>query len=83
MAATEFTTWTAYRKQVLDAIVTGVNAGTIVLQSETTVGPDGIVRTFRNLLELERHVDWVANKVAIENTQTDGRGRRLFLAAVR
>lgn len=83
MAATEFTTWTAYKKQVLDAIVAGVNAGTVVLQSETTVGPDGIVRTFRNLLELERHVDWVANKVAIENAQTDGRGRRLFLAAVR
>ena len=78
-----FTTWAAYKKQVLDAIVAGVNAGTIVLQSETAVGPDGIVRTFRNLLELERHVDWVANKVAIENAQTDGRGRRLFLAAVR
>lgn len=78
-----FTTWSAYKTQVLDAIVAGVNAGTVVLQSETTVGPDGIVRTFRNLLELERHVDWVANKVAIENAQTDGRGRRLFLAAVR
>lgn len=78
-----FTTWTAYKTQVLDAIVAGVNAGTIVLQSETAVGPDGIVRTFRNLLELERHVDWVNAKVVAESTGTDPRGRRLFLAAVR
>ena len=78
-----FTTWTAYKAQVLDAIVSGVNAGTIALQSVSPVGPDGVAQTFRNLLELERHVDWVTNKVAIENASTDGRGRRLFLAAVR
>ena len=78
-----FTTWTAYKTQVLDAIVAGINAGTITLQATTAVGPDGVSRTFRNLLELERHVDWVSNKVAIENTSADGRGRRLFLAAVR
>jgi len=78
-----FTTWTAYKTQVLDAIVSGVHAGTIALQSVSPVGPDGVAQTFRNLLELERHVDWVTNKVAIENASTDGRGRRLFLAAVR
>lgn len=78
-----FSTWAAYKTQVLDAIVSGVNAGTIILQSESPIGPDGVTRTFRNLLELERHVDWVAGKVAIENASTDGRGRRLFLAAVR
>ena len=78
-----FSTWAAYKTQVLDAIVSGVNAGTIALQSVSPVGPDGVAQTFRNLLELERHVDWVTNKVAIENASTDGRGRRLFLAAVR
>lgn len=78
-----FSTWAAYKTQVLDAIVSGVNAGTIALQSVSPVGPDGVAQTFRNLLELERHVDWVNNMVAIENASTDGRGRRLFLAAVR
>lgn len=77
-----FTTWAAYKTQVLDAIVAGVSAGDITLQSIAPVGPDGISRTFRNLLELERHVDWVQNKVVAEAASTDGRGRRLFLGAV-
>ena len=78
-----FTTWTAYKTTVLDSIVAGVSTGSILLQSVQPLGPDGVARTFRNLLELERHVDWVANKVAQETAATDGRGRILFCAAVR
>lgn len=78
-----FTTWAAYKTQVLDAIVSGVNAGTIALQSESPIGPDGVARTFRNLLELERHVDWVNQKVQSENAIAEPRRRILFLAGVR
>lgn len=78
-----FTTWAAYKTQVLDAIVSGVNAGTIVLQSESPIGPDGVTRTFRNLLELERHVDWVNQKVQSESAIAEPRRRILFLAGVR
>lgn len=78
-----FTTWAAYKTQILDSIVDGVQSGSIMLQSVQPVGPDGVARTFRNLLELERHVDWVAAKVVAENAASDGRGRRLFLGAVR
>ena len=78
-----FTTWKAYKTQVLDSIVAGVASGSIMLQSVQPLGPDGVARTFRNLLELERHVDWVAAKVVAEDAATDGRGRRLFCAAVR
>ena len=78
-----FTTWTAYKKTVLDGIVDGVASGSILLQSVQPMGPDGVARTFRNLLELERHVDWVANKVSQEAAASDGRGRILFLGAVR
>ena len=78
-----FTTWKAYKTQVLDSIVAGVASGSIMLQSVQPLGPDGVARTFRNLLELERHVDWVNGKVVAEDATTDGRGRRLFCAAVR
>lgn len=78
-----FTTWAAYKTQILDSIVDGVQSGSIMLQSVQPVGPDGVARTFRNLLELERHVDWVAAKVVAESAASDGRGRRLFLGAVR
>ena len=78
-----FTTWTAYKQTVLDGIVDGVASGSILLQSVQPMGPDGVARTFRNLLELERHVDWVANKVAQETAASDGRGRILFCGAVR
>lgn len=78
-----FTTWTAYKTTVLDSIVAGVSTGSILLQSVQPLGPDGVARTFRNLLELERHVDWVTAKVAQEAAATDGRGRILFCAAVR
>lgn len=77
-----FTTWAAYKTSVLDAIVAGVAAGQVTLQSVQPMGPDGVARTFRNLLELERHVDWVNGKVVQETAATDGRGRRLFLGAV-
>lgn len=77
-----FTTWAAYKTQVLDSIVAGVSSGSILLQSVQPLGPDGVARTFRNLLELERHVDWVAAKVVSENLGTDKRGRRLFLGGV-
>lgn len=78
-----FTTWAAYKTQVLDSIVAGVSSGSIMLQSVQPLGPDGVARTFRNLLELERHVDWVNGKVVEEAAATDGRGRRLFLGGVR
>lgn len=78
-----FTTWAAYKTQVLDSIVAGVSSGSIMLQSVQPLGPDGVARTFRNLLELERHVDWVGGKVVEEAAATDGRGRRLFLGGVR
>lgn len=78
-----FTTWTAYKTLVLNGIVDGVASGSILLQSVQPMGPDGVARTFRNLLELERHVDWVTNKVAQETAASDGRGRILFCAAVR
>jgi hypothetical protein len=78
-----FTTWAAYKTTVLDSIVAGVASGSIMLQSVSPMGPDGIARTFRNLLELERHVDWVTNKVAQEAAASDGRGRILFMGAVR
>lgn len=77
-----FTTWTAYKTLVLDSIVSGVASGSILLQSVQPLGPDGVARTFRNLLELERHVDWVTNKVAQEAAAADGRGRILFMGAV-
>ena len=77
-----FSTWAAYKTQVLDALVEGINAGTLTLQSVAPVGPDGIARTFRNLLELERHIDWVEAKVVQEAAATDNRGRRLFLGGV-
>lgn len=77
-----FTTWAAYKVQVLDSIVAGVASGSILLQSVQPLGPDGVARTFRNLLELERHVDWVAAKVVSENSGADKRGRRLFLGGV-
>lgn len=77
-----FTTWASYKTLVLDAIVAGVSSGSIMLQSVAPVGPDGIARTFRNLLELERHVDWVEAKVVTEAAAADGRGRRLFLGGV-
>lgn len=79
----DFTSWAAYKVQVLDSIVAGVASGSILLQSVQPLGPDGVARTFRNLLELERHVDWVNSKVVAENAASDGRGRRLFLGAVR
>jgi len=78
-----FTTWAAYKTTVLDSIVAGVASGSIMLQSVAPMGPDGVSRTFRNLLELERHVDWVTNKVAQEAAASDGRGRILFMGAVR
>lgn len=78
-----FTSWAAYKDQVLDSIVAGVASGSILLQSVQPLGPDGVARTFRNLLELERHVDWVNTKVVAEAAGIDGRGRRLFLGAVR
>lgn len=78
-----FTSWAAYKAQVLDSIVAGVASGSIMLQSVQPLGPDGVARTFRNLLELERHVDWVNGKVVTENAASDGRGRRLFLSAIR
>ena len=78
-----FTTWKAYKTLVLDSLVAGVQAGSIMLQSAQPMGPDGVARTFRKLLELERHVDWVNGKVVAEDAATDGRGRRLFCAAVR
>jgi hypothetical protein len=78
-----FTTWAAYKTTVLDSIVAGVASGSIMLQSVAPMGPDGVSRTFRNLLELERHVDWVTNKVATEAAASDGRGRILFMGAVR
>ena len=78
-----FTTWAAYKTQVLDSIVAGVSSGSIMLQSVQPLGPDGVARTFRNLLELERHVDWVNGKVVEEAAASDGRGRRLFCGAVR
>jgi hypothetical protein len=77
-----FTTWAAYKTTVLDSIVAGVASGSIMLQSVAPMGPDGVSRTFRNLLELERHVDWVQGKVVQENAATDGRGRRLFMVNV-
>jgi hypothetical protein len=77
-----FTTWTAYKTQVLDSIVAGVQSGSIMLQAVSPMGPDGVARTFRNLLELERHVDWVTAKSNAESLGTDKRGRRLFLGAV-
>lgn len=78
-----FTTWAAYKTLVLDAIVSGVQSGSIMLQAVQPLGPDGVARTFRNLLELERHVDWVNAKVVSESASADGRGRRLFLGGVR
>lgn len=78
-----FTTWADYKTTVLDAIVAGVQSGSIMLQSVQPLGPDGVARTFRNLLELERHVDWVNGKVVAEAASTDGRGRRLFLGGCR
>ena len=78
-----FSTWADYKTQVLDALVDGINAGTLTLQSVQPIGPDGVARTFRNLLELERHIDWVTNKVAQEAAASDGRGRILFCGAVR
>lgn len=77
-----FSTWAAYKTLVLDQLVAGVASGSIMLQSVQPVGPDGVARTFRNLLELERHVDWVQGKVVAEAAATDGRGRRLFLGGV-
>lgn len=77
-----FSTWAAYKTLVLDQLVAGVVSGSIMLQSVQPVGPDGVARTFRNLLELERHVDWVQGKVVAEAAATDGRGRRLFLGGV-
>lgn len=78
-----FTTWKDYQEKVLNAMVAGVAAGAISLQSISLATPDGGIKQFKNLLEWERHIDFVANKVAIESLSTDGRGRRLFLAAVR
>lgn len=77
-----FTTWSTYYTQVLDLLVQ-VESGFLALSNVTPMGPDGVAKTFRNLDELRRYVDWVkANKVA-EDGATDGRGRRLFLGAVR
>lgn len=76
-----FTTWAAYYVKVKDALEAGLDAGSFVLLSVTD--PQGTSRTFRNHLELERHVDWVKNKVAQEDAAADGRGRILFMGAVR
>lgn len=77
-----FTTWAAYKTEVLDALA-NVKGGQILLSSVSTMGPDGVAHTFRSLAELERHVDWVTNKVAQEDAATTGRGRILFCGAVR
>lgn len=77
-----FTTWSAYYEQV-KGLLANVESGFLVLSSVTPMGPDGVAKGFRSLDELRRYVDWVkANKVA-EDGATDGRGRRLFCAAVR
>lgn len=73
-----FTSWAAYKAQVLDSIVAGVASGSIMLQSVQPLGPDGVARTFRNLLELERHVDWVTQQANREAGK-----RNLFCGAVR
>lgn len=75
-----FTTWAAYYTKVKDALETGLDAGSFVLLSVTD--PQGMSRTFRNHLELERHVDWARNKAVEEAAATDNRGRRLFLGGV-
>lgn len=77
-----FTTWAAYKTEVLDALA-NVKGGQILLSSVSPMGPDGVAHTFRSLAELERHVDWVTNKVAQETAATTGRGRILFCGAVR
>lgn len=77
-----FTTWADYKTEVLNALA-NVKGGNILLSSVSPMGPDGVAHTFRSLAELERHVDWVSNKVAQEEASTTGRGRILFLGGVR
>lgn len=77
-----FTTWAAYKTEVLNAL-SNVKGGQILLSSVSPMGPDGVAHTFRSLAELEKHVDWVTNKVAEEKAETTGRGRILYLGGVR
>lgn len=77
-----FTTWAAYYTQVMNLLV-NVESGFLALSNVTPMGPDGVAKTFRNLDELRRYVDWVKSNKVAEDGATDGRGRRLFLGAVR
>lgn len=75
-----FTTWADYYVKVKDALNSGIDAGSFVIQSITD--PQGTSRTFRNLLELERHLNWARSQMVEEAAAADGRGRRLFLGGV-
>lgn len=75
-----FTTWAAYYVKVQNALEAGIDAGSLVIQSMTD--PQGTTRTWRNLLELERHVNFVRGKVVEEAADGDTRKRRLFLGGV-
>lgn len=75
-----FTTWAAYYVKVKDALDAGLDTGSFVMQSMTD--PQGVTRTWRNLLELERHVNFARGQMVEEAAAADGRGRRLFLGGV-
>ncbi len=77
-----FTTWAAYKVQVLDAIVDSINSGSVVLEDIGTVGPDGVPRKFRSFEEWRTWINFVEGKVAQEAAATTGRGRILFMGAI-
>jgi len=61
-----FTTWSAYRTALLDAMA----SGTYLHTSYTT--PAGTSVSFRTLKELEKHLEFVDRMIAIDEGETGG-----------
>lgn len=78
-----FTTWASYLDQLKNILADATAKGFITLNQFGAIGPDGVPATYRNLDELKRWINFVESKVVSEAAATDGRGRRLFCAAVR
>ena len=73
-----FTTWADHQTAIRNVLANAVAAGGFLLSSVSSIGPDGIPRTFRTLDEIRRYLAWVDTMVEAENASATGRGRRVF-----
>ena len=77
-----FTTWADHQTAIRNVLANAVEAGGFLLSSVSSIGPDGIPRTFRTLDEIRRYLAWVDTMVEGEQAATTGRSRRLFCGMV-